>query len=215
MDATTDPFLITDEAALDALYGAPSEAAVKKEIDYVHPHYRAFIEAAPFVAVATSGPGGLDVSPRGDAPGFVAVEDERTVLMPDRRGNNRVDSLRNLVRDPRIALLFLIPGIGETLRINGRAAITTDPILLTRFIADGKLPRSVIVVNVEAVYFQCSKALVRSALWKQERQISRSQLPSTVRSSRTLHADKSMAANTTALIPIACERRCTEPLTAR
>ncbi len=116
-------YLITDEAALEALYGTPSEGAVRKEVDYVHPHYAAFIAAAPFVAVATVGPGGMDVTPRGDPAGFVVVEDPRTLLIPDRRGNNRIDSMRNLVHDPRISLLFLIPGIGETLRVNGRAAI--------------------------------------------------------------------------------------------
>lgn len=179
MNAETNPHRIADLGTLEALYGAPSEASLRKEVDHVHPHYRAFIEAAPFVLMATSGPGGLDVSPRGDPPGFVAVEDPRTLLLPDRRGNNRIDSLRNLIADPRIALLFLIPGIGETLRVNGRASISVDPALLARFPADGgKLPRSVIVVAVEAVYFQCQKALVRSALWDPDRRIPRSALPS-------------------------------------
>src|ERR1700742_5244110 len=118
---------ITTEEQLDALYGVPVEAAVAKEIDYIHDHYRAFIDKAPFVVVATVGPEGLDCTPRGDPPGFVRVHDKKTVLIPDRRGNNRVDSLRNLVRDPRISLLFLIPGVGETMRINGRAVISTDP----------------------------------------------------------------------------------------
>ena len=178
MSPSTDPHLITDEATLEALYGAPSEAAIRKEVDYVHPHYQAFIAAAPFVVVATAGPGGMDVSPRGDPAGFVTVADARTLLIPDRRGNNRIDSLRNLIHDPRIALLFLIPGIGETLRVNGRAAISVDPDLLARFPAQGKLPRSVIVVHVETVYFQCPKALVRSELWNPERRIPRSALPS-------------------------------------
>ena len=173
------PYLITDEAALEALYGTPSEGAIRKEVDHVHPYYRAFIAAAPFVAVATSGPGGMDVSPRGDPAGFVVVEDERTLLIPDRRGNNRTDTMRNLIHDPRIALLFLIPGIGETLRVNGRAGISVDPALLARFPAQGKLPRSVLVVHVETVYFQCPKALVRSELWNPERRIPRSALPST------------------------------------
>jgi uncharacterized protein len=175
----TDQYVIADEAALDALYGVPSEGALRKEVDYIHPHYRAFIDAAPFVAVATAGPGGLDVSPRGDPAGFVVVEDAHTLLLPDRRGNNRVDSLRNLIHDPRIALLFLIPGIGETLRVNGRASISVDPALLARFPAQGKLPRSVIVVRAERVYFQCPKALVRSALWNPDRRIPRTALPST------------------------------------
>ena len=179
MDETAlDPHRITDEASLDALYGTPSEGAIRKEVDHVPPVYRAFIEAAPFVALATSGPGGMDVSPRGDAAGFVAVADERTLLIPDRRGNNRVDSLRNLVHDPRLALLFLIPGVGETLRVNGRGAISVAPDLLARFLAQGKLPRSVIVVAVERVYFQCPKALVRSELWNPAKHLPRSALPS-------------------------------------
>jgi hypothetical protein len=171
--------LITDEASLTALYGASSPAALTKEVDYLHPHYRAMIAASPFVALATSGPGGLDVSPRGDPAGFVAIEDDRTLLIPDRRGNNRLDSLRNLIADPRIALLFLIPGIGETLRVNGRADISVDPALLARFPMQGKLPRSVIVVHVETVYFQCPKSLVRSELWNPSKHIDRTSLPST------------------------------------
>lgn len=174
-----DAHVIRDEASLEALYGLPSEGAVRKEVDYVHPHYQAFIAAAPFLAVATAGPGGMDVSPRGDPAGFVVVEDPHTLLIPDRRGNNRTDTLRNLVHDPRIALLFLIPGVGETLRVNGRAAISVDPDLLARFPAQGKLPRSVIVVSVERVYFQCPKALVRSELWNPDKRIPRSSLPST------------------------------------
>ena len=160
------------------LYGDPSDAAIAKEIDYVHPHYRAMIEASPFMVMATSGPDGLDVSPRGDPPGFVVVEDDRTLLIPDRRGNNRADSLNNLVADPRIALLFLIPGVGETLRVNGRAEISVDPAMLERFPAQGKLPRSVIVVHVERVYFQCPKALVRSDLWNPAKHVERRSLPS-------------------------------------
>jgi uncharacterized protein len=178
MDGFDASHLITDEATLEALYGTPSEPAVMKELDHVHRHYRAFIEASPFLAMATAGPGGLDVTPRGDPPGFVEVVDEKTLLIPDRRGNNRVDSLRNLIHDPRIALLFLIPGVGETLRVNGRASISVAPELLARFPAQGKLPRSVIVVRVESVYFQCPKALVRSDLWNPEKHVPRSALPS-------------------------------------
>jgi uncharacterized protein len=173
-----DGILLTDAAALRSLYGEPSEPAITKEIDYVHPHYRAMIEASPFMVMATSGPDGLDVSPRGDPAGFVVVEDERTLLIPDRRGNNRADSLNNLIADPRIALLFLIPGVGETLRVNGRAEISIDPALLARFPAQGKLPRSVVVVHVERVYFQCPKALVRSDLWNPAKHVARSSLPS-------------------------------------
>jgi PPOX class probable FMN-dependent enzyme len=178
MDGMHDGTLLRDAAALRELYGEPSDAAIAKEIDFVHPHYRAMIEASPFVVMATSGPDGLDVSPRGDPAGFVVVEDERTLLIPDRRGNNRCDSLNNLIDDPRIALLFLIPGVGETLRVNGRAEISVDPVLLERFPAQGKLPRSVMVVHVERVYFQCPKALVRSDLWNPAKHVERRSLPS-------------------------------------
>jgi uncharacterized protein len=178
MDGMQNTHLVTDAAVLRTLYGEPSDGAIAKEVDHVHPHYRAMIEAAPFMVMATSGPDGLDVSPRGDPPGFVVVEDEKTLLIPDRRGNNRTDSLGNLIADPRIALLFLIPGVGETLRVNGRAEISVDPDLLARFPAQGKLPRSVIVVHVERVYFQCPKALVRSDLWNPAKHVERRSLPS-------------------------------------
>ena len=178
MDGMHDGTLLTDAAALRALYGEPSDPAIAKEIDHVNRHYRAMIEASPFMVMATSGPDGLDVSPRGDPAGFVVVEDEKTLLIPDRRGNNRADSLNNLIADRRIALLFLIPGVGETMRVNGRAEISVDPALLERFPAQGKLPRSVIVVHVERAYFQCPKALVRSDLWNPAKHIERRSLPS-------------------------------------
>ena len=136
-----------------------------KEIDHISPEYRTFIEASPFFALSTCGPEGLDCSPRGDDPGFVRVADEKTLMIPDRRGNNRIDSLRNIVRDPRVSLLFLVPGVGETFRVIGRATISTDPELCESFIFAGKTPRSVIIVAVERVYFQCSKAIIRSRLW--------------------------------------------------
>jgi uncharacterized protein len=170
---------ITTQEQLDDLYGTPVEAAVVKEIDHISDHYRAFIDKAPFVVVATVGPEGLDCSPRGDPPGFVRVRDARTVLIPDRRGNNRIDTLRNLVHDPRISLLFMIPGIGNTLRINGRAEISADPELCAGFAMRGNAPRTVLVVTAEQVYFQCPKALVRSRLWSADAQIARSELPST------------------------------------
>jgi len=178
MDRNAEEHRIADLPALEALYGAPAGAAVEKEIDYLHPHYQAMIAASPFMVLATSGPDGVDTSPRGDTPGFVAVEDERTVLIPDRKGNNRVDSLRNIIANPQVALLFLIPGIGETLRVNGRASISTAPSLLDRFSVDGKRPRSVIVVAVDTVFFQCSRAIFRSHLWDPARHISRDSLPS-------------------------------------
>jgi uncharacterized protein len=171
--------LIRDEESLNALYGEISAGAIAKEIDYIHPHYRAMIEASPFLVLATSGPEGLDTSPRGDPAGFVHVVDEKTLLIPDRRGNNRADSLRNIIRDPRVALLFLIPGVGETLRVNGTAVISTDPALIERFPFRGTLPRTVIVVTAERVYFQCPKALVRSELWNPAKLIDRKSLPST------------------------------------
>jgi uncharacterized protein len=170
---------ITSLKELDALYGFPQPGAIAKEIDYISDHYKAFIDKAPFVVMATVGPEGLDCSPRGDPPGFVRVRDRSTVLLPDRRGNNRIDSLRNLVRDPRISLLFMIPGIDNTLRINGRAEIATDAELIASFAMGAKLPKCVLVVHVERIYFQCPKALVRSRLWSESAKIARSELPST------------------------------------
>jgi hypothetical protein len=139
--------------------------------------YRALIEASPFFALATSGPNGLDCSPRGDPKGFVRVLDDKTVIVPDRRGNNRIDSLRNLINDPRVALLFLIPGMSETLRIVGRATISTDPELCASFAIQGKTPRSVLVIAVEQVFFQCAKAIVRSKLWDPATRVERASLP--------------------------------------
>jgi len=173
-----DHHQITTMDGLEALYGEPFGPAIVKEIDHVNVHYRAFIEAAPFFTLATSGPEGLDCSPRGDAPGFVRVLDPKTLLVPDRRGNNRIDSLRNIIRDPRVALLFLIPGVGETLRIVGRATISTNPEWTTSFVVDGKAPRTVLVVSVERVFYQCTKAIVRSKLWDPATQIDRKSLPS-------------------------------------
>ena len=177
-DETPAPHRIADAAALEALYGTVKETSLRKEVDHVHPLYRKLIEASPFVVLATCGPGGMDASPRGDAPGFVLVHDERTLLLPDRRGNNRLDSLRNLLDDPRVALLFMVPGVGETLRVNGRAHISVAPELLQRFIVNGNPPATVLVVQVDSVYFQCSKALVRSHLWDAAAQIERRKLPS-------------------------------------
>ena len=169
---------VTTLEALEALYDKPYGPSIIKEIDHINPHYRKFIEAAPFFALATSGPEGLDCSPRGDAPGFVRVADERTLLIPDRRGNNRIDSLRNILGDPRVALLFLIPGVGETIRVIGRASISTDPALTESFIVNGKSPRTVIVVTVERVFYQCTKAIVRSKLWDPAVHVDRKSLPS-------------------------------------
>jgi uncharacterized protein len=173
-----DPHLVTTDEALTALYGAANPASLTKEIDHLNAEYRAFVDKAPFVIRASAGPEGLDCTPRGDPAGFVRVIDAHTMLIPDRRGNNRIDTLRNLVRDPRLSLLFLIPGVGETLRINGRAEITADPALCATFEMQGKAPCAVIRVHVDRVYFQCPKALVRSRLWSADAQVKRSELPS-------------------------------------
>jgi len=170
--------LITTTEQLEALFSEPPVGnAITKEIDHINASYRALIEAAPFFALATSGPDGLDCSPRGDPAGFVRVADEKTLLIPDRRGNNRIDSLRNLMRDPRVALMFMIPGCGEVVRVIGRAAISADPELCAEFIMNGKVPKVVLVVTVERAYYQCPKALVRSQLWDPSTWIDRKTLP--------------------------------------
>jgi PPOX class probable FMN-dependent enzyme len=156
---------IESAAQLAALYGPVGEASRRKELPYLAPVYRQWIAAAPFAVLATCGPDGLDASPRGDAPGFVTVEDDTTLLLPERRGNNRVDSLRNLLADPRVAVLFLIPGVGETLRVNGRARISVASALLARFAVQGRPPQCVLVIHVESVFFQCARAIRRSCLW--------------------------------------------------
>ena len=170
--------ILKTEAELEAIYGRPVEASTVKEVNWITPHYRAYIEASPYAALATSGPEGLDCSPRGDRPGFVRVHDEKTLMLPDRRGNNRIDSLRNIVRDPRVALLFMTPGVGNTLRVNGRAHLSIARDLLESFAVDEKAPRSVAVIEVDAVYFQCARALVRSELWNPERHVDPKSLPS-------------------------------------
>lgn len=169
---------ITSEAELDALYDAPVPTSILKEIDHITDDYRKLIEASPFAILATSGPEGLDCSPRGDPRGFVRVADPKTLMIPDRRGNNRIDSLRNIVRDPRVALLFLIPGIGTTMRLNGRAQLTADPALCAGFAMEDKNPKCVIVITVERAYTQCQKAIVRSKLWDPTMHIPKSELPS-------------------------------------
>jgi PPOX class probable FMN-dependent enzyme len=164
-------------AELESIYGEPLERALTKEIGYISEQYKTFIEMSPFLMIASVGPEGMDCSPRGDPPGFVQVADSSTVLIPDRRGNNRIDTLRNIVRDPRVSLLFLIPGIGETVRINGNATISADAALCERFVMKGQLPRSVICVTAQRVYFQCQKALARSRLWQADAQVARSDVP--------------------------------------
>ena len=170
------PIIATVEL-LEAIYGQPNEASTVKVSAKITPPYRALIDKSPFAALATCGPEGLDCSPRGDLPGFVRVHDEKTLMVPDRRGNNRIDSLRNIVRDPRVALLFLIPGSGSTLRVNGRAQVSVDPNLLASFSVDGKAPRTVIIMTVDEIYFQCARAIVRSDLWNPDKRIDPKILP--------------------------------------
>lgn len=170
---------ITSLDALAALYPNPiAPASIAKEIDHIDANYAALIAASPFMLLATNGQDGLDCSPRGDLPGFVAVRDARTLLIPDRRGNNRLDSLKNILFDNRIGMLFLVPGYGETLRVNGLATLSDDPELCGRFEMAGKPPACVIVVTVESAYFQCSRAVVRADLWNPARQVMKGELPS-------------------------------------
>jgi uncharacterized protein len=171
--------MLTTIEELETIYGEANERSLRKEIPYVNEDYRTFIELAPFVVLATAGRDGLDCSPRGDAPGFVRIVDEKTLAIPDRVGNNRIDSLRNIIVEPHLALLFVVPGVGETLRVNGRGRISNEAALLESFAVDGKLPRTVLLVDVDAVYFHCSKALARSRLWDPARHVERSRLPST------------------------------------
>jgi uncharacterized protein len=169
--------IVSTVEELKALYGETSDASIVKVTTALTAEYRQMIEASPFAALATVGPEGLDCSPRGDDRSVVRVADDRTVLMPDWRGNNRVDSLANIIRDPRVALLFLVPGSNTTMRINGRAVVSVDPALTGSFEVDGKHPRSVIVVTIDEVYFQCARALLRSQLWNPERFVDPRSLP--------------------------------------
>ena len=161
-----DPTLIVrDEAELTEMYGPALERSVRKQLDHLDDLCRAFIAASPMVIIGSQGPHAADNSPRGDVPGFVKVADDYTLLIPDRRGNNRLDTLHNLVRNPKVGLLFLVPGVNETFRINGEAVISRDPALTDQFVMQGKAPRTVIVVTVNEAYIQCSRALVRSDIW--------------------------------------------------
>jgi PPOX class probable FMN-dependent enzyme len=170
--------LVASIAQLEQLYGTPVDTSLIKVTAQITPLQREYIEASPFVVLASNGPEGVDCSPRGDAPGFVRVVDANTLHLPDRRGNNRLDSLRNIVRDPRVSLLFLVPGIGVTFRVIGRAVLRTSPALRERYAVDGKSPTTVIEVTVEQAYTQCPKALIRSDLWNPERFRQASELPS-------------------------------------
>ena len=169
--------VVTSVEQLNALYGEPGEASLVKVTDYLLPEYRTMIEASPFMMLATVGPEGLDCSPRGDAGTVVHIEDERTLMLPDWRGNNRIDSLSNIVRDPRVALLFLVPGSNTTMRLNGRAVVRIDDDLTSRFKMDGRHPRSVVVISIEEVYSQCARAVMRADLWNPARHHDPKSLP--------------------------------------
>ncbi len=165
MQPAPDPFAVTSIEALSALYDAPSELVLTKTTDHIGATTRRFIEASPFVLLGTSGARGIHITPRGDAPGFVEILNETTLIVPDRRGNNRLDGLRDILEDNRVSLLFLVPGAAETLRVHGTARITTDPAMRARHVAQGKEPASLLVVSVREVFMQCAKALMRSKLW--------------------------------------------------
>lgn len=169
--------VLESEAALRDCYGAPSELVQKKVLRQLDRHARAFIALSPFAVLATHGPDGSDASPRGDAPGFVQVVDDVTLLLPDRRGNNLIDSLRNVVASPEVGLLFLVPGINETLRVNGTAKVITDTDRLQPMAVQGKTPASALEIAVREVYFHCGKALIRSDLWNAEKHVPRSSFP--------------------------------------
>ena len=162
-------YIVQDEAKLAELYPPALERSVLKQMDHLDDHSRAFIAASPMVIVGTQSETAADNSPRGDFPGFVKVADDKTLLIPDRRGNNRLDTLRNLVRNPKIGLLFLVPGASETFRVNGEAVVSSDPALTEQFVMQGQAPRTVIVVTVKEAYIQCSRALVRADLWNPEK----------------------------------------------
>jgi hypothetical protein len=181
LDATPDHLpdhLIASEAELRARFAPPGRLAVQKQLDHLDANCRRFIALSPFLCLATSRPDGLaDNSPRGDAPGFVQVLDERTLAIPDRPGNNRLDSQSNIIHNPNVGLLFFIPGVTETLRVNGRARITAGPDLLARFEVRGRAPKVAILVAVAEAFLHCSKALIRSRLWEVDAQVDRTTLP--------------------------------------
>ena len=165
--------------ALRRIYKAPNERAVAKQLDRLHEHHRRFIELSPFMLLASSGDGsGGDVSPKGDAPGFVQVLDAHTLAIPDRPGNNRLDTLTNLIANPEIGLIFLVPGFAETLRVNGTATIEDDEELRARFAVNGRLPATVILVSVREAYLHCGKSILRARLWEADAHVDRAELPS-------------------------------------
>jgi PPOX class probable FMN-dependent enzyme len=180
---------IVDEASLEAFLGEPPTEAVRAKVaDRLTEATRTFVERSPFLCLATSAPDGTcDVSPRGDPSGFVRILDERTLLLPERPGNRLADSLRNVLRNPHVAMLFILPGVSDTFRINGRATIVTDPELLAPCAVEGKTPRLGLLIEIEQAYTHCPKAFLRSSLWDPERYIAREQLPSSGEIMRSLH----------------------------
>ncbi len=171
--------IIKSLSELQSHYGPPGDLAVDKEMTALDEHCRRFIEISPFIVIATAAAdGSADASPRGDAPGFVQILDDKHLLIPDRAGNNRLDSLKNLVENPNIGLLFFVPGMNETLRLNGTALLTTDPELLAPMTVNRKTPHTALLVTVDQVFLQCAKALIRSKLWAAKSQINRKSFPS-------------------------------------
>jgi len=187
-------YIATTES-LEALFGAVGEASRRKEVPVLHPSYRAWIEKSPFAVLATIGPNGLDTSPRGDPAPLVTIQDEHTIMLPERRGNNRIDSLKNILYDPRISLIFFIPGVRETVRINGTAKICVEPSLLQRFAVNGQSPKCVLEITVETVFFQCARALLRSSLWAKEQSATKPNAPTAGQLLAAL-TDGSIEANT-------------------
>jgi PPOX class probable FMN-dependent enzyme len=169
---------ITKPEEARALYGEPSDVASKKVLDRLDKHCQHFIRLSPFVVIASSDESGADATPRGDAPGFVAVVGDRRLLIPDRRGNNRIDTLLNIARNPHVGLLFMVPGINETLRVNGIGRIVTDAALLEPMTAQGKVPTSALEVEVQEAFFHCGKAMIRSRLWQEDAKVERKSFPS-------------------------------------
>lgn len=161
-----DEFAVTSLEALAAIYRKPADGVLRKVTDHITEPGRAFIAASPFVILSTATDDGIDCSPKGDAPGFVQLVDDRTLLIPDRPGNNRIDGMKNIIANPKVSIIFLVPGVNETFRVNGRAHISVAPPLLSRFLVQGKPPRAVLVVKVDEAFSHCPKALVRSSLWQ-------------------------------------------------
>lgn len=174
---------------LEALFGEVGEASLRKEVPTLHPEYQSWIEKSPFAVLATIGPDGLDTSPRGDPAPLVKIPDERTILLPERRGNNRIDSLRNILYDPRVSLIFLVPGVREMVRVNGTARICAEPALLQKFSMQDQLPKCVVEVTVQTVFFQCARALLRSSLWHTDQVAGKPDVPSAGRILAALTGD--------------------------